>query len=201
MRDYCPRVASSCAALLLLLLTGCLVRPPSFGAPFVEACQSESALAELTLPEGSSPNDAEPRAFRIIARAPEGRFDFDAYVEATSQSFTVVGMTPYGNRGLLAVHHRPTQGAWSTELEVHPLWPKWLGAEQLLTLLELSLLPPRNSDRKDSLVSDQSTLREVKCLGFSRYQFGENNTEIVVDAPRGLTLVIRSEGRASPSAT
>jgi hypothetical protein len=176
---------------LLLGVSGCSARPQAFGTLFQELCTHEEVLSELSLPK-----ENELHSFQIIARSREGSFDFEAHIELSPQGITIVGMTPFGNRGILA---RSSLGEGNSaptfEAEVHPLWPKWLSGESLLRVAQLTLLGRQDPSSTGGRVIERPGVRTVSCMGLVRYALAATpNSFVTISAPQGLSVTFLASG-------
>jgi hypothetical protein len=110
-------------------------------------------------------------------------------------------MTPFGNRGIFA---RSSLGEGNSpptfEAEVHPLWPKWLSADSLLKVAEITLLDLGDASTEGGRVTERPGVRTVSCLGLVRYALAATpNSFVTISAPQGLSvtfLASRSRNRA-----
>ena len=192
----CTTAARGIFLSLLFGVSGCSLRPQIFGTPFRELCTHEEVLSELSLPQ-----ENELHSFQITARSREGSFDFEAHIELSPKGITLVGMTPFGNRGIFA---RSSLGEGNSpptfEAEVHPLWPKWLSADSLLKVAEITLLDLGDASTEGGRVTERPGVRTVSCLGLVRYALAATpNSFVTISAPQGLSvtfLASRSRNRA-----
>ena len=191
-RNFCVQLPPL-LIFAVLGLAGCALRPPSFGTPFAQNCPGESpsremqaAISELTLP----PAD-EFHSYRVTARSQKESFEFEAHVELSPRGSTLVGMTPFGNRGIL-VRNSPSSEGSHYQAEIHPLWPKWLPPERLLGVVEFALLPLATSGESSSFLIERPEYRSYLCLGITRYALASPpGSFLVIDAPHGLTIVFQ----------
>jgi hypothetical protein len=193
----------------VLGLTGCVLRPPSFGTPFAQSCADHTGTFSGTfpsrgthaaIPELTLPREEEFHSYRVTARSQEESFEFEAHIEFSSQGSTLVGMTPFGNRGILVRNSLSSVGP-HYQAETHPLWPKWIPPERLLALVEFSFLPLYASREGSSYLIERPDYRSDPCQGITRYALASPpGSFLVIDAPHGLTLVFQGSRSCSAKA-